>query len=325
MHDRNPSHPFADQPLAEFVRNLANTPSMTASKDVGEMRRLSDARAAQRPLGPSMPTVDVALAGGRYGARLYRPSAGCRNLVVFLHGGGWTIGSVRTHDRVCRRLAQATGAPVLSVDYRLAPEYPAPAAIDDTVDVLEWVASAPPEIGRDLRAIAVVGESAGGALAALAAVCLRGTTAAPDLLVMLYPNTHLAASGGSMDANAHGFGLDATDVAWCNANWVPDRSRHSDPAFSPLMVPDLRGMPEAIIVSCELDPLRDQAEAFGSRLVEAGVPVRIRRELGMVHNFLLWDLISPACAAAGDRVASDIVNGFARVASRSPIQEPARA
>ena len=117
-----------------------------------------------------------------------------------------------------------------------------------------------------------------------------------------------------MDTNAHGFGLDAADVQWFNAQWVPDRSRHSDPAFSPLMVDDLRGLPETVIVSCELDPLRDQGEAFGFRLLRAGVPLRMRRELGMVHNFLLWDLVSPSCAAAGDRVAADIINGFARLA-----------
>lgn len=312
-------HPFADEPLADFVRGLAEMPSMTASADVGQMRRVAEARAAQRPQGQDMSTVDVSVAGGRVGARLYRPRAESRDLVVFLHGGGWTIGSVRTHDRVCRRLAAATGTPVLSVDYRLAPDHPAPAAIDDTVAAIEWAASGPAETGGDPHAIAVAGESAGGTLAALAALALRGTPAAPDLLVMAYANTHLGATGGSMDTNAHGFGLEAADVQWFNAQWVPDRSRHSDPAFNPLMVEDLGGLPETIVVSCELDPLRDQGEAFGVRLVAAGVPVRMRRELGMVHNFLLWDLVAPSCATAGDRLAADLVNGFARVARRPPV------
>ncbi len=310
----SPSHPFADQALADFVRGLAKMPPMSESGDVAEMRRVSEARAAQRPPGPEMSATDIALAGGRFGARFYRPSTDACDLVVYLHGGGWTIGSVRTHDRVCRRLAAATGASVLSVDYRLAPENPAPAAIDDAVAALEWAASGPAVIGGQPQAIAVAGDSAGGTLAALATLQLRGTPAAPDLLVMLYANTHLAATGGSMDTNAHGFGLDVADVEWFNAQWVPARSRHSDPAFSPLMIDELGGVPETIIITCELDPLRDQAEAFGGRLLAAGVPVRTRRELGMVHNFLLWDLVAPSCSAAGDRVAADIVNGLAHVA-----------
>ena len=307
-------HPFADQALSDFVRKLAQVPSMTEPGDVGEMRRGGEARAAQRPPGPPMPTIDVSLAGGRFGARLYRPSADTRQFVVYLHGGGWTIGGLSTFDRACRRMAAVTGSCLLSVDYRLAPEHPAPAAIDDAIAALEWVASGPPEIGARPHAIAVAGDSAGGTLAALATLQLRGSAAAPDLLLMAYANTHLGATGGSIESNAHGFGLDAADVAWFNRQWVPDLSRHSDPAFCPLMVDDLRGAPETVIVTCDLDPLRDQGEAFGARLVAAGVPVRMRREMGMVHNFLLWDLVAPSCAKAADRVAGDLVNGFARVA-----------
>jgi len=318
----NSVHPFADQPLADFVRKLTQMPSMTKSGDVDEMRLGGEARAAQRTPGPAVATIDVSLAGGRFGARLYRPSADTRQFVVYLHGGGWTIGGVSTHDRVCRRMAAATDSCLLSVDYRLAPEHPAPAAIDDTVAALEWVASSPPEIGARPHLLAVAGDSAGGTLAALATLRLRGTQAAPDLLMMVYANTHLGATGGSMESNAHGFGLDAADIAWFNRQWVPDLSRHSDPAFSPLMADDLRGAPETILVTCELDPLRDQGEAFGARLLAAGVPVRMRRELGMVHNFLLWDLIAPSCAKAADRVADDLVNGFARVA-RKPLGQVA--
>jgi acetyl esterase len=183
--------------------------------------------------------------------------------------------------------------------------------------LLSWVASSPPEIGARPHAIAVAGDSAGGTLAALAALQLRGTPAVPDLLLMAYANTHLGATGGSIESNAHGFGLDTLDVAWFNRQWVPDLSRHSDPAFSPLMVDDLRGAPETMIVTCELDPLRDQCEAFGARLIAAGVPVLMRRELGMVHNFLLWDLAAPSCSKAADRVAGDLVNGFARIAQKA--------
>ena len=310
MSEPQSFHPFADQPLSDFVRKLTQMPSMTEAGDVGELRRGGEARAAQRPPGPPMSTIDVSLAGGRFSARLYSPSADTRQCVVYLHGGGWTIGGVSTYDRVCRRMAAATGSCLLSVDYRLAPEYPAPAAIDDAIAALEWVASSPPEIGARPHAIAVAGDSAGGTLAALATLQLRGTPAVPDLLLMVYANTHLGATGGSMESNAHGFGLDAVDVAWFNRQWVPDLSRHSDPAFCPLLVDDLRGAPETIIVSCELDPLRDQGEMFGARLVAAGVPVGIRRELGMVHNFLLWDLVAPSCSKAADRGQRPVILGI---------------
>lgn len=314
----SPFRPFADPPLAEFIRGLDATPPMTASNDVALMRHVAEARSEQRPQGPEMATVDVCFASDRCLARVYRPSADARNVIVFLHGGGFTIGSVRTHDRACRRLAATSRASVVSVDYRLAPEHPAPAAIDDAVAAIEWVASGPTELGGAPRAIALVGESAGGTIATLATLALRGKPAAPDVLVIAYANTHLGATGGSMDTLARGFGLEASDIRWFNSQWVPDESLHSDPAFSPLMVDDLHGVPETILVSCELDPLRDQGEAFGARLAAAGVPVRMRRELGMVHNFLLWDLVAPSCAAAGDRLALDILHAFARVAPRSP-------
>lgn len=159
----------------------------------------------------------------------------------------------------------------------------------------------------DQGVTALVGDSAGGTVAALAALRTRGVRSlAPDLMMLLYANTDLTASGGSMETNAHGFGLDIADVEWFNTQWVPDRSRWSEPDISPLMVADLSGTCPAIVVTCELDPLRDQAETFARRLVEAGVPVTTRREIGMVHNFMLWDLRSPACASAGDRVADDL-------------------
>ena len=195
--------PFADQALADFIRGLAAAPSLSEVGDVAKLRRLGEERASQRPGGPAMPTLEVTLGGGRCGARLYRPQAELRHVVVYLHGGGWTIDSINTHDSMCRTLAAATGAYLLSVDYRRAPEHPAPAAIDDAVAALEWVASRPPELGRSPDAVAVAGESAGGTLAALAALRLRGAPAAPDLLIMAYANTHLGATGGSLESNAH--------------------------------------------------------------------------------------------------------------------------
>jgi acetyl esterase/lipase len=304
--------PFADQQLAEFVRSLAEHPGMSAAVDVEALRRSSEERASQRPPGPDMPTHDVAVPGGPVRVRVYRPSGHLDAVVVYLHGGGWTIGSLETHDRACRRLSARCNAMVAAVDYRLAPEHPAPAAIDDTVAALEWVATGPPELGGRPVVTVVAGDSAGGTLAALAAIRLRGRDAAPDVLALAYANTDLSASGGSMIDNAHGYGLDVADIARFNSLWVPDPDSLSDPNVSPLRVEDLAGVPDTIVVTCELDPLRDQGEAFGRRLADAGVPVMVRREPGMVHNFLLWDLIAPSCAAAADRFGDDICRAIER-------------
>src|ERR687888_556163 len=118
------------------------------------------------------------------------------------------------------------------------------------------------------------------------------------LQVLIYANTDLTNSGASMASEGHGFGLDVADIEWFNAQWVPDPAMRRDPRVSPLYEPDLTGLPPAIVITCERDPLRDQGEAYADRLREAGVPTTVRREQGMVHNFMLWDLISPACAAA---------------------------
>jgi acetyl esterase len=241
------------------------------------------------------------------GARLYRPTANDGPLLVYLHGGGWTIGSLETHDRTCRRLAAGSGAAVLSVDYRLAPEHPWPASVDDTVETLRWVAERHGELSVG-GAVGVAGDSAGGTLATLACLRLRDQhpEALPNAQVLLCPNTDLTGAHASMREKATGWGLDAKAVRFFNSQWVPDERRWSDPGVSPLHAPDLRGLPRAVIVTAEHDPLRDEGEAYAERLREASVPVKARREPGLVHNFIQMDDVSPACARAVDRVAADV-------------------
>ena len=157
-------------------------------------------------------------------------------------------------------------------------------------------------------AVAVSGDSAGGALAALACQRLRSEdpAALPDLQVLLNANTDLASDRPSMHDKASGWGLDVTAVHFFNSQWVPDRARWADPDVSPLRATDLSGLPPAIIVSAEHDPLRDESEAYAERLRAAGVDASLTREPGLVHNFMMLDEVSPACAAAADRVATEI-------------------
>jgi acetyl esterase len=295
---------FADEQLAAYVANAA---PVLGSLDVTELREGIAQRARERPRGPEMLTVRE-LRIGELPVRLYRPVPGRTPLVVYLHGGGWTIGSLESHDRICRRLADGSGAAVLAIDYRLAPEHPWPASVDDTVAALRWVASAPTELGEPPTAVGVAGDSAGGTLAALACLRLRDEypAAVPDLQVLLYANTDLTGAQPSMREKAAGWGLDADAIRFFNSQWVPDRARWSDPGVSPLSAPDLSGLPAALIVTAEHDPLRDESEAYARRLRDAGVDVELRREPGLIHSFMLLDEVSPACAAAAARVAADL-------------------
>ena len=245
---------------------------------------------------------------GDVGARLYRPLASESPLLVFFHGGGWTMGNLESHDRMCRRLANDSGVAVLAIDYRLAPKHPWPASVDDAVAALEWVASGPAELGGHAGTVAVGGDSAGGTLAALACLRLRDelSPALPALQVLLYANTDLTGAQPSMTEKASGWGLDAATLRFFNAQWVPDTTLWADPRVSPLFAPDLSGLPGALIVTAEHDPLRDESEAYAQRLHECGVAVMQRREPGVVHGFMTLDEVSPACAAAADRVAWDL-------------------
>jgi acetyl esterase len=294
---------FADEALAKFV---AASPAPLSDLSVADIRAAIEERAAARQRGPEMHEVrDLRVAGLR--ARLYRPRADGDLLLVYFHGGGWTIGSIESHDRACRRLAAGSECAVLSVDYRLAPEYPWPASVDDAVASLRWVARAADDL-HIAGTVAVGGDSAGGTLAALACLRLRDEDpeALPDVQVLLYANTDLTGAHASMREKAVGWGLDAATVRFFNSQWVPDEGKWSDPRVSPLRAPDLSRLPPALIVTAEHDVLRDEGEAYAQRLHDASVPVHAWCELGLIHNFLLLDDVSPACAAAVDRVAAGV-------------------
>jgi acetyl esterase len=240
--------------------------------------------------------------------RLYVPFGTPEALLVYLHGGGCTIGSVDSHDSVCRAIADGAGVRVVSVGYRLAPEHPWPASVQDAVAVLQWVAAGPSELGGTPPRSGVAGDSAGGALTALACQWLRehDPVALPAVQILLCPNTDLAADTPSMREKGVGFGLDAELVRWFSRQWVPDLERWTDPRVSPLRAEDLSGLPRALVVTAEHDPLRDEGEAYARRLAEAGVTTTLRRDLGVVHNPMMLAGVSPACADALQRVIADL-------------------
>lgn len=283
------------------------------------LRAAQRQRAKARPSGPPLPAVeDISVPGGPT-VRLYRPILGHCPLVVFLHGGFWTIGDLESHDRACRRIAAGAGVAVLAVDFRRAPEHPWPAAVEDAVHVIGWAAARPAPLAGTGGPLVVAGDSSGGTLAALACLRLRengGIT--PAAQVLAYPNTDLTLSQPSVKGKGTGWGITADDIAWGAALWVPAPALRADPAVSPLHATDLSGLPPAVIVTAEHDPLRDEGEAYAARLATAGVPVRHRRENKMIHGFLTLDTVSPAAAQAGQRLIADI----ARVVVQA--RDPAR-
>ncbi|MCX4745651.1 alpha/beta hydrolase [Kitasatospora sp. NBC_01287] len=308
--------PLADAELTAFVDAVRQDPGPPArAVGAAELRRAQRVRAGARPPGPAIAHVeDLAVGPTAVPCRLYRPAAAPRALVVFCHGGMWTIGDLESHDRACRRLALGADAAVLSVDYRRAPEHPWPAAVDDCVAALRWAAAGGAAGAGIAGPILVMGDSAGGNLATLACRRLRdGGGPLPAAQVLVYPNTDLTLSCPSTRSKATGWGLTTDDVAWGAEQWVPEPSRRADPEVSPLHATDLGGLPPAVVVTAEHDPLRDEGDAYAARLAAAGVPVRHRREAGMVHGFLTLDTLSPAAAAAGDRVFADVADLLGRL------------
>jgi acetyl esterase len=306
---------YADREIEALA--LRPSPFGEGEPDVAEVRAALEERAAQKRPGPEMAAVrDIEAAG--LPARLYRPRTDPLPLILYLHAGGWTVGSVAAADRLCRRLAVAAGAAVLSLEYRLAPEHPWPASVDDTVATMRWIAGGPDEL-EGLGPWGALGDSAGGTLVTLACQRLRteDQAALPTVQALIYANTDLTGSHASMRENAEGGGLDPAAVRWFNSQWVADESRWGEEGVSPLGAADLSGMPPSLIVSAERDPLRDELEDYAERLRAAGNQVTARREPGMIHNFLQMDEASPAAAAAADRIGREL-GAFLRSLSDLP-------
>jgi acetyl esterase len=262
-------------------------------------------------LAPVRSSQDVVLPGpaGELPARVYRPDVdGAVPTIVFLHGGGFVIGDLDTHDDHCRLLCKEVGAVVLSVDYRLAPEHPFPAGFEDCLAATRWAAEHVDELGGDADRIAVAGDSAGGNLSAAVALAVRegGPRLAAQLL--LYPAVDFVEDSGhaSRIENAEGLFLTADDMRWFGDNYVPDAAHRTDPRASVLLATDLSGLPPAVVATAEYDPLRDEGEAYAAALEKAGVEVVARRYDGLIHGFFGLGPVSPGSQAAALELCADL-------------------
>jgi len=220
-------------------------------------------------------------------ARFYRPRRASLPLVVFFHGGGWVIGTLDSHDALCRSLAAQADCAVLSVSYRLAPEHKFPAAPDDALAATRWAAANAALLGVDGGRIAVAGDSAGGNLAAVTCVRLRdegGPKLAGQLLI--YPAVrHFLPATGSMAENGKGYFLDLAAMEWFTGHYLRSHSDQTHPHYAVALTPDLADLPPALLITAEYDPLRDEGEDYAALLRAAGNRVDSLRFDGMIHGF----------------------------------------
>lgn len=226
--------------------------------------------------------------GGHLAARLYRPRAltAPAPVLLFLHGGGWVVGDLDTHDHVCRQLAASAPVVVAAIDYRLAPEHPFPAALQDAQAALAWLRSAAGELGLDAGRMAVGGDSAGGNLAAALAIAARDEGAQPlKLQLLIYPAVDFNADNDSLRENGEGYVLTRAAMEQFTDWYLPSRLARTDPRASPYYAADHSGLAPAFIQTAEYDPLRDEGRAYAERLTAAGVPVEYRCYEGMIHGF----------------------------------------
>ena len=236
------------------------------------------------------------------GARLYRDHSGQIPLVIYYHGGGWVIGDLDTHDGLCRRIAKQSGFAVLSIDYRLAPEHPFPAAVDDAYAALKWAATHSERLNIDENRIAVAGDSAGGNLSAVVAQLAKTHNGPPiRMQALLYPATDMHGDYESRRTFTE-YLLTPETYRWFGQHYFSSPSEPNDVRASPIRCADLSELPPAFVLTAGFDPLRDEGKAYADQLREAGVNAVYRCFTGQIHGFLTLDKIIPQASEAIDEL-----------------------
>lgn len=282
-----------DPALAELLRAFEDGDAFDLARARATLEEFAQLVTTTAPGGDA---ADEQVAG--VPVRRYRPArAGPGPALVWCHGGGFVTGSLDAVDPLCRSVLARTGAPITSIHYRLAPEHPFPAALDDCVAVLRAVAAQGP--------VAVAGDSAGAGLAAAACIQLRGEGLPVVGQLLVNPLLDATLSSPSVSALGSGFGLTRDALEQFIALYLDGADRRH-PSCSPLLAPDLTGLPPAVVVTAEFDPLRDEGEAYADRLAAAGVPVAARRFPGMVHGFVAMSAVTPVADEALDWMTAEL-------------------
>ncbi|MBP8231834.1 MAG: alpha/beta hydrolase [Rhizorhabdus sp.] len=270
----------------------------------------------EQPADPSDAIVQEDVDAGGVPARIYRraEAAGPEPVLLFFHGGGYIACGISSHERLCSRLARRAECAIVSVDYRLAPEHVFPAAVDDALAALRWLGEHGGKHGLDTDRIAVGGDSAGGSLATVAAIRSRdegGPAIRHQLL--FYPGTDLTGETESERLYSDGYFLDSDFSAMCLDAYLPNPADRAHPWASPLLTPDLSGLPPATILTAECDPLRDEGRAYADRLRASGVPVRYKDYPGVFHGFVsMFGMLPDADETIAD-AARELQQAFAEI------------
>ncbi|AQL41376.1 alpha/beta hydrolase [Halorientalis sp. IM1011] len=285
---------------------------------VAEARGQMEAMASMRGDGEDVGNVETFEIQGPeepLPVRLYHPDGdGPHPVLVYFHGGGFVIGSLETHDALCRSLTNAADCAVLSVDYRLAPENPFPAAVEDAYAAVEWVADHGEPVDLDPGRIAVGGDSAGANLAAATTLAVQDR-GGPELAhqALIYPVVSSPVVGEEFDSyeeNAEGYFLERDTMEWFHEKYVRDEIHLRNEYFAPLLAADLSGVPSATIVTAGFDPLRDEGIAYADRLESEGVDVTRDHYEDMIHGFASMVGVVDAAEESIDSIAADLDDAF---------------
>lgn len=254
--------------------------------------------------------------GSRLNARIYSSQAlhadGSRPALLYFHGGGYVVGSLESHDSLCRTLAVLADCVVLSVAYRLAPEFRFPTAADDAQDAWDWLVASAPTLGLDASRLAVAGDSVGASLATVLAAQLESASVRPRLQVLIYPVTDASRSTASIERFGEGYLLEKDSLSWFYQHYQREASDRLDPRFSPLLAEVPANLPPAVLVLAEYDPLHDEGVAYARHLQAAGVDVRLKVYAGMTHDFIRMGAIVDAADDAQRYIAEQLVEVFSR-------------
>lgn len=234
--------------------------------------------------------------------RLYR-TLRAKNTILYFHGGGWVVGNLETHDGMLRAMTLATGANILSVEYRKAPEAPFPASLEDAQAALGWLDEHAIENGLDCRQLLVMGDSAGASIAATLSVRARNLGRRLFGEVLIYPATDLAHATESREKFAAGYSLSSETLDWFARHYMSGGVPATDPELSPLLMQDLANLPPTLLVTADHDLLRDEGRAYAQKLIGAGNDVTYVEWRGTVHGFMMMDRFTPAARQLIDRVA----------------------
>jgi acetyl esterase len=316
-------------PSQQLSLSLLNRLADSAMEMDPQQTRVERRRMAALYGGPPARVASVRdLAIGTIPARHYAPpqtgTPERRPLLVFFHGGGFVFGDLETHDSLCRLLCRSAGSHVLAVDYRLAPENPFPAAVEDARAALAWAHEHAEELGADPARVGVGGDSAGGNLSAVVSqLATHDGGPAPALQLLIYPATDMSTKRRSRELFSEGFFLTDTEMKWFEASYLgPAAGTEAvfDPRVSPMLADDLSGLPPAIVITAGFDPLRDEGEDYARGLQAAGTPVLLRRYEGFIHGFVSGAGVSRTLREAVLEIGAMTGGAFALAGTPAPLQ-----